>query len=66
LAVKLADKKAATMTQQTTKAFRKVPRILRHTLTVDNGKEFADFKELETKKISKSFSLILTLPGKGN
>jgi transposase, IS30 family len=49
LAVKLADKKASTMTQQTTKAFRKVPRKLRHTLTVDNGREFANFKELELK-----------------
>jgi len=36
------------MTQQTTKAFRKVPRKLRHTLTVDNGREFANFKELES------------------
>jgi IS30 family transposase len=49
LAVKLADKKASTMTQQTTKAFCKVPRKLRHTLTVDNGKEFANFKKLESK-----------------
>ena len=49
IAVKLADKKATTMTKQTTKAFRKVPRKLRHTLTVDNGKEFAKFKELESK-----------------
>jgi IS30 family transposase len=49
LAVKLVDKKAATMTQQSTKAFRKVPRKLRHTLTVDNGREFANFKELESK-----------------
>lgn len=48
LAVKLADKKAATMTQQTTKVFRKVPRKLRHTLTVDNGREFAHFKELQS------------------
>jgi transposase, IS30 family len=47
LAVKLADKKAATMTLQTTKAFRNVPRKLRYTLTVDNGREFANFKELE-------------------
>jgi len=36
------------MTHQTTKAFRKVPRKSRHTLTVDNGKEFANFKELES------------------
>jgi len=55
LAVKLSDKKAATMTRQTTKAFRKVPRLLRHTLTVDNGKEFADFKELEAKTHLKIF-----------
>ena len=48
LAVKLADKKAATMGQQTTKAFRKVPRKLRHTLTVDNGREFSSFKEIES------------------
>lgn len=49
LAVKLVDKKAATMTQQSTKAFCKIPPKLRHTLTVDNGKEFANFKELESK-----------------
>jgi len=49
LAVKLVDKKATTMTQQSTKAFHKIPRKLRHTLTVDNGREFADFKELESK-----------------
>jgi len=55
LAVKLADKKAVTMTKQTITAFRKVPRLLRHTLTVDNGKEFADFKELETKAHLKIF-----------
>lgn len=55
LAVKLTDKKAATMTQQTTKAFRKIPRLLRYTLTVDNGKEFADFKELETRINLKIF-----------
>lgn len=47
LAIKLADKKAATMTQQTTKVFRKISRKLRHILTVDNGREFANFKELE-------------------
>lgn len=55
LAVKLVDKKAATMTQQSTKAFRKVPRKLRHTLTVDNGREFANFKELESKNNLKVF-----------
>ncbi|MBN2258742.1 MAG: IS30 family transposase [Anaerolineaceae bacterium] len=49
LAAKLTDKKAATMTQQTTKIFGKIPRQLRQTLTVDNGKEFANFKELQSK-----------------
>jgi IS30 family transposase len=49
IAGKLSDKKAATMTQQSIKSFRKTPRILRQTLTVDNGKEFSNFKELEAK-----------------
>jgi len=49
LAAKLSDKKASTMTQQTTKAFRKIPQKLRYTLTVNKGKEFADFRELESK-----------------
>jgi transposase, IS30 family len=49
LAAKLPDKKAATMTEQSITCFRKAPRALRHTLTVDNGKEFSQFKELEAK-----------------
>lgn len=49
VAAKLHDKKAATMTVQSTTSFRRVPRVLRHTLTVDNGKEFSQFKELEAK-----------------
>ena len=49
LAAKLTDKKAATMTAQSITAFRKHPRAMRQTLTVDNGKEFAQFKELEAK-----------------
>jgi transposase, IS30 family len=47
LAVKLTDKKAATMNLQSIRSFRGVPRRLRHTLTVDNGKEFSQFKDLE-------------------
>jgi transposase, IS30 family len=46
---KLVDKRAATMTQATTASFWRLPKSLRHTLTVDNGKEFSRFKELETK-----------------
>ena len=49
LAAKLTDKKAVTMTQQSIKSFRRTPRILRQTLTLDNGKEFTQFKELERK-----------------
>ena len=49
LAAKLTDKKAVTMTQQSTRYFRKIPRRLRQTLTLDNGKEFTQFKELERK-----------------
>lgn len=49
LAAKLTDKKAVTMTQQCIKSFRRTPRILRQTLTLDNGKEFMQFKELERK-----------------
>lgn len=49
VAAKLADKRAATMTQATTTSFWRLPKVLRQTLTVDNGKEFSQFKELETK-----------------
>jgi len=46
---KLSDKTAETMTIASVKAFRRVPRVMRKTLTVDNGKEFAYFKQLEKK-----------------
>lgn len=49
IAAKLTDKKAATMNAQTIKAFTRHPRVLRQTLTVDNGSEFSKFKELEKK-----------------
>lgn len=49
VATKLIDKKAVTMTQQSIAAFQKIPPIFRQTLTVDNGKEFSHFKELEAK-----------------
>ncbi len=35
------------MAAQTIRAFRRIPRKLRHTLTLDNGKEFARFKRIE-------------------
>jgi IS30 family transposase len=49
LAAKLLDKTANTMTTESAKAFRQVPTLMRKTLTVDNGKEFSQFKQLEHK-----------------
>jgi IS30 family transposase len=49
ITAKLFDKQASTMANQTIKAFRTTPRHLRKTLTVDNGKEFADFKRIQSK-----------------
>jgi len=47
LASKLKDKKAATLTSKGIEAFTIVPKKMRHTLTVDNGSEFAQFKKIE-------------------
>jgi IS30 family transposase len=49
LVAKLANKKASTMNMQSIRSFRTVPRRFRHTLTVDNGKEFSQFKEIEAQ-----------------
>ena len=49
IAAKLVDKKASTMTAQSVALFKAIPLGLRHTLTVDNGKEFTQFKEIEAK-----------------
>ncbi len=49
LASKLKNKKAATLTGHGVKAFNIVPKSMRHTLTVDNGSEFAQFKKFEEK-----------------
>lgn len=49
LAKKLENKKAATLTSESVRAFSSIPRIMRKTLTVDNGSEFAQFKEQEEK-----------------
>ena len=47
IAAKLHDKGADTFAQATTKAFSPIPKKWRKTLTVDNGKEFAQFKKME-------------------
>lgn len=49
IAAKLTDKKASTMTAQSIALFKRMPRRLRSTLTVDNGKEFSQFREIEVK-----------------
>ena len=48
VAARIDDKRAASFNAGTRRAFRNIPRELCQTLTADNGKEFAGFKELET------------------
>lgn len=47
VAVRIANKRAASLNRGTSRALGSIPRELRKTLTVDNGKEFAQFRELE-------------------
>ena len=47
LAAKLASKAATETVGAVTSAFQQIPARLRHTLTLDNGKEFARFREIE-------------------
>jgi IS30 family transposase len=49
MAARLASKKAESLTIQSTKAFWRIPKKMRQTLTADNGKKFSRFKELENK-----------------
>jgi IS30 family transposase len=49
LAAPLPDKSATTMAGGAKGVLRGVPRFLRKTLTVDNGKEFAAFKQIEAR-----------------
>lgn len=49
LASKMENKMAATLTEQGIRSFRSIPKKMRQTLTVDNGPEFAQFKEYEEK-----------------
>ena len=49
IAAKLSDKKADTIAQKPIKALWRVPKIMRKTLTVDNGKEFSLFQVIEKK-----------------
>ena len=47
IAGKLINKTAAVTATVASHAFKRVPKALRHTLTLDNGKEFAQFKQIE-------------------
>jgi IS30 family transposase len=47
LSGKMKDKSAGSMNETTRRLFRKIPKSKRQTMTVDNGKEFAGFKEME-------------------
>lgn len=47
IAGKLISKAAAVTAQAANAAFRRIPKKLRHTLTLDNGKEFAHFRDIE-------------------
>ncbi|MGH8672025.1 MAG: IS30 family transposase [Burkholderiales bacterium] len=49
VAAKLIDRTAQTFTQTCVNAFRRVPKVLRKTLTLDNGKEFSRFQQIENQ-----------------
>lgn len=48
VAARIDDKRAESFNRGTRRSFRWIPASLRKTMTADNGKEFAQFKELET------------------
>ena len=47
IAAKLPDKSAAVTARCVTRAYQRIPKALRKTLTLDNGKEFAHFKQIQ-------------------
>jgi IS30 family transposase len=49
VATKVDSKRADEVNATTIRALRKVPEQLRRTMTVDNGKEFAKFKQIEQR-----------------
>jgi len=55
VAVKVADKSADTVTKATLAAMRKLPPEKVRTMTFDNGREFAGFKELERGLAMRSY-----------
>jgi IS30 family transposase len=55
VAVKVEDKSAETVTKATLKKMKKLPPETIKTMTFDNGKEFAGFKELERELEMRSY-----------
>lgn len=51
----LENRKAETFNAATIPVYQQLPEVLRQTLTVDNGKEFSRFKELESSAKLKVF-----------
>jgi len=49
VAVKVSDKSAPTVTRATVKAMRRIPAGKRKTMTLDNGKEFSGFAQIERR-----------------
>lgn len=49
IAAKLINKTAKVTAQAASAAFRRIPKAMRHTLTLDNGREFAGFRDIEKK-----------------
>ena len=55
VAVKISDKSASTVTRATLEAMKKLPPEKLRTMTFDNGKEFAGFKDLERELGMRSY-----------
>lgn len=47
IAAKLTNKTALVTAEAVVAAYRPIPKAMRHTLTLDNGKEFSRFREIE-------------------
>lgn len=47
IAARLDDKTTRTTADAVIRVFQRIPKALRHTLTLDNGKEFARFSDIE-------------------
>ncbi len=62
--MKVEDKKAETIIEAFERAFKGILEEYLRTITVDNGKEFAGFKEVEKELSSKYISVLHIHHGK--